>query len=65
MGHMPDLGVSLRIATVVVPVALYFLVLGLLNSRPRPQLLRGRRDFALLIVALSPLFVLPVLHWAG
>ncbi len=65
MGDIADLGFSLRIATVVVPVALYFLILGLLNSRPRPQLLRGRRDFALLIVALSPLFVLPVLHWAG
>jgi asparagine N-glycosylation enzyme membrane subunit Stt3 len=65
MGHLPELSVSLRIATVVVPVALYFLILGLLNSRRRPQLLRGRRDFALLIVALSPLFVLPVLHWSG
>jgi len=65
MGHLPELSVSLRIATVVVPVALYFLILGLLNSRRRPQLLRGRRDFALLIVALCPLFVLPVLHWSG
>jgi len=65
MGGVGDLGISLRIATVVVPVALYFLILGLLNSRPCPQLLRGRRDFALLIVALSPLFVLPVLSWAG
>jgi hypothetical protein len=58
-----DLGVSLRITTVVVPVALYFLILGLLNSRPCPQLLRGRRDFALLLVALGPLFALPVLCW--
>jgi hypothetical protein len=59
-GHLDP---SLRIATVVVPVAMYFLVLGLLNSRSRPQLLRGRRDFALLLIALGPVFVLPVLHW--
>ena len=59
-----DLGVSLRITTVMAPVALYFLILGILNSRPRLQLLRGRRDFLLLIVALCPLFALPVLQWA-
>ncbi len=57
------LGVSLRIATVVVPVALYFLILGLLNSRRSPQLLRGRRDFALMIAALGPLFLVPLLGW--
>jgi len=58
-----DLGLSLRTIMVVVPVALYFLVLGLLNSRPRPQLLRGRRDFLLLVMALGPVFAMPVLHW--
>lgn len=62
IGH---LAISLRVAMVVVPVALYFLILGLLNSRHCPQLLRGRRDFALLLVALSPLFVLPLLAWSG
>ena len=58
-----DLGTSLRITMVVVPVALYFLILGLLNSRPGPQLLRGRSDFVLLVVALAPLFALPVVQW--
>jgi len=52
---------SLHITTVAVPVAMYFLILGLLNSRPHPQLLRGRRDFALLIVALCPLLLQPVI----
>lgn len=56
---------STQIATLVVPVAVYFLILGLLNSRRRPQLLSGRLDFALLIAALSPLVVLPVLRWWG
>jgi hypothetical protein len=55
----------LRIATVVIPVALYFLILGFLNTRRCPQLLTGRRDFALLVVAMSPLFVLPALETFG
>jgi len=59
------IGASTQIAAVVVPVAVYFLILGLLNSRSRPQLLSGRLDFALLIVALGPLFVLPVLRCWG
>ena len=54
---------SLRIATVVVPVSLYFLLLGLLNSRRHPQLLSGRQDFALLMVALSPLAFGPAMHY--
>jgi hypothetical protein len=62
MSVLANLGFSVRIVTVVVPVAVYFLILGLLNSRRRPQLLTGRQDFALLIAALSPLVVLPVLN---
>ncbi|HUT57244.1 MAG TPA: hypothetical protein VNA25_05155 [Phycisphaerae bacterium] len=58
-------GASAEIATVVVPVAVYFLVLGLLNSRPHPQLLSGRLDFALLTAAISPLFAVPVLGYFG
>ncbi|MFB3891490.1 MAG: hypothetical protein ACE15C_05645 [Phycisphaerae bacterium] len=53
------LGFALRLITVVVPVAVYFLILGLLNSRRHPQLLSGKQDFALLVVAISPLFILP------
>ena len=52
---------SLRIATVVVPVAIYFLVLGLLNSRRHPQLLTSRQDFVLLVAAMSPLVIIPAL----
>ena len=58
-------GLSLQIAAVVVPVSLYFLILGLLNTRHRPQLLRARRDFAMLIVALGPLVACPLLSWVG
>jgi len=60
-----EVDVTIRVATVVVPLAVYFLVLGLLNTRRTPQILTGRLDFALLITAMSPLFVLPVLHMVG
>lgn len=56
---------SVQATLVVMPVAVYFLVLGLLNSRRHPQLLTGRLDFVLLLVALSPLFLLPVLNLFG
>jgi hypothetical protein len=55
--------VSLRIATIVVPVALYFLLLGLLNTRRCPQFLSGRQDFAMLMVALSPLALGPIMYY--
>ena len=65
MLSLDNVDVSLRIAMGVAPVALYFLILGLLNSRRHPQLLTGRRDAALLVAVLGPLFVLPVVSWAG
>ena len=60
-----NLRFAIDLATVVVPVSLYFLILGLLNSRRHPQVLPGRLDFALLIGALSPLFAVPVLRMVG
>lgn len=56
---------SLRVTVVVAPVAVYFLILGLLNSRRSPQLLTARLDLLLLLVPLSPLVVLPVLEYLG
>ena len=61
----PTLSAPAQIAAVVAPVALYFLVLGLLNSRPHPQLLTGRLDFAILTIAICPLFLLPLWSWLG
>jgi len=52
---------QMRLAAIVLPVALYFLVLGLLNSRKHPQLLTSRQDFVLLMMALSPLVLVPAL----
>ena len=58
-------GASVRVATVMAPVAGYFFVIGLLNTRRRPQILTGRLDFSLLMLALCPGFVLPVLESLG
>jgi hypothetical protein len=58
-------GASFRVVTVIVPVAGYFFILGLLNTRRRPQMLTGRLDFSLLMLALCPGFVLPILERFG
>ncbi len=55
-------GFSVNLAATMVPVALYFFLIGLLNSRRNPQLLTARQDFSLLVVALCPLVVLPILQ---
>jgi hypothetical protein len=59
------LAFSLQIGLVAVPVALYFLILGLLNSQRRPQILSARLDFALLLAALAPMGLVPLLNWVG
>lgn len=62
---MVSLSGSLRVTVVVAPVVVYFLILGLLNSRGRPQLLTARLDTLLLMVPLSTLLLLPVLEYLG
>lgn len=54
-----------RLVTVLVPLGMYFLLLGLLNSRRTPQLLSGRQDFAMLVLAFAPLLLLPVGNLLG
>jgi len=58
-------GASIRVAAVIVPIAGYFFILGMLNTRRRPQILTGRLDFSLLMLALCPGFVLPMLEGFG
>lgn len=58
-------GGGAEIAAVAAPIAAYFLVLGLLNTRRRPQLVRGRVDFFLLMAALAPLAIVPLAAWVG
>jgi len=62
---LEQLGVPVHVAAVVVPAAVYFLLLGLLNSQRTPQLLRARTDFVLLILSFAPIFCVPVLAYIG
>ena len=58
---LEQLTFPLRLTAIVLPVALYFLVLGLLNSRKHPQLLTSRQDFVLLMTTMSPLLLVPAM----
>jgi hypothetical protein len=60
-----QLGLSIQAAVVLAPVAVYFFLLGLLNSQRCPQLLSARADFFLLTAAMLPIFCLPVLLSVG
>lgn len=62
---MEPVETALRVVTTIAPVAMYFFLLGLLNTRRHPQLLTGRQDSALLTLALCPLLIAPVVHWLG
>jgi len=42
------------------PLAIYFIILGLLNSQPRPRLLSCRADFVALTVVFLPVLLWPV-----
>lgn len=44
----------------IAPIALYFLVLGLVNSHSRPYLTTSRADFVMLTCALTPVLLWPV-----
>ena len=50
----------LKVFINIAPIALYFLVLGLLNSQPRPRLVSGRNDFIALTLVFVPMLVWPV-----
>ena len=58
-------GLAMQVAAVVVPAAVYFLMLGLLNSQRHPQLIKGRTDFILLNAAFLPIFFVPVVSYLG
>ncbi len=67
---MPYIGVQqvelvLKLAAMIGPVALYFFIIGFLNTRTRPQLLSGRQEFIVLTVALSPLVLGPLIYYFG
>ena len=58
-----QLSLAVQVAAVIAPVAVYFLLLGLLNSQPNPQIISARSDFILLNAAFFPVFCVPVLSY--
>ena len=62
---IPHTGLSVHLAGILVPLAVYFFVLGMLNTRRHPQMLTARQDLALLVLALSPLALLPMVNAWG
>ncbi len=68
MAGLDQLGGSTQAAFVLVSLATYFFLIGLLNSRPRPQIVSSRLDFIVLNACMFPAFCLPaasVLAGAG
>lgn len=55
----------LQLVLAVGPIAVYFLGLGLANSRPHPVLVKARSDFTLLAIAFLPLVVWPTVSLLG
>ncbi len=48
---------SLHLAIALTPLAIYLLVIGVLNTRPRPTVMAGHRDAALLAAGISGFYV--------
>lgn len=60
-----QMSLSLQVTAVLAPVAVYFFMLGLLNSRPTPQMMGARTDFFLLNAAFAPAFCMPAILYFG
>ncbi|HUU22340.1 MAG TPA: hypothetical protein VM389_07360 [Phycisphaerae bacterium] len=61
MAGVDPMGVLGNTAIVTVPLAIYFLLLGLLNTRSRPQIVSSRLDFIVLNACLFPVVCVPAL----
>lgn len=51
---------ALLLIAYIVPIAVYFLFLGLVNSHARPYLVSSRTDFIALTCVLAPLLIAPI-----
>lgn len=65
VGGSEQMVIPFRMALIVIPVGVYFFILGWLNSRPTPQILSARVDWAMLVLAVAPLGLFPMLEYAG
>jgi hypothetical protein len=55
----------LKLALNIAPPALYFVILGLVNSQSRPHVISSRKDWLALIVVFSPVLLFPALWLAS
>ena len=55
----------LQVIINLAPIAVYFLVLGLVNSLARPMLVDARSDFLVLTLVFVPVMVWPVPFLVG
>lgn len=55
----------LKVVLLVGPIAVYFMVLGLLNSQARPKLVNARTDFLILTAAVFPVLLVPAAPVVG
>lgn len=46
-----------ELSVTLVPVATYFLILGVISSRPHPSLMRARSDFLILTAVFAPILL--------
>lgn len=60
-----DILMSFSLTQIVLPVATYFLILGVLNTRKRPQMLTGLEDTVALCGAMSMFFWPVAIAWLG
>jgi hypothetical protein len=59
MDNTQQVVVLLKVFLLVGPLALYFMVLGLLNSQPAARLIDARSDFLMLTACAAPLLLAP------
>jgi hypothetical protein len=59
MDSVQQVVLVLQVLLLFAPLAVYFMVLGLLNSQPTPRLINARSDFLVLTAAVSPLLLAP------
>ncbi|MCP4246708.1 MAG: hypothetical protein GY778_06635 [bacterium] len=59
MNSAHQVALLLKVMLLVGPIAVYFMVLGLLNSQARPKLVNARTDFLILTAAVVPVLLVP------
>ena len=65
MNEMGEVILTLKLAMNIAPVALYFIILGLVNSQSRVHVVSARRDWFCLMLVFIPVLLWPVTYLAS